>query len=128
MSDHQVHHAPAADTNSSSSSLGSTMKSSMEIWAASKFIGRECATINKLFYVCKRDNGDNPTVCSKEGKAVLDCGNNVISELYTKFPEEYKAFQVCLDQNDYRFADCRKSEKALLACWNNAHNLKDFAK
>ena len=40
------------------------------------------------------------------------------TELYAKFPTEYKNFQKCLDYNDYRFYDCRKEERALHDCWN----------
>lgn len=53
------------------------LKDSMEVWAASKFIGRECATINKIFYVCKRDKGNDPKVCWNEGEDVTRCGNQV---------------------------------------------------
>jgi hypothetical protein len=102
------------------------MKSSMEIWAASKFIGRECASLNKAFYLCKRDKGDEPRACFPEGAKVLDCGNKMIGELYAKHSAPYKAFQECLDFNDYRFSDCQKTEKALLDSWNSANKLKDF--
>ena len=104
----------------------STMKSSMEIWAASKFIGRECASLNKAFYICKRDRGEEPKQCAAEGQQVLKCGNNVISTLYAKHAGPFKAFQECLDYNDYRFSDCRDTERALLDSWNNANGLKDF--
>lgn len=102
------------------------MKSSMEIWAASKFIGRECASLNKAFYLCKRDKGDEPRACFAEGAKVLACGNEVIDKLYAEHAVPYKAFQECVDQNDYRFSDCQKTEKALLDSWNNAYNLKTF--
>lgn len=65
------------DNINNNSNSNMDMKSSMELWAASKFIGRECATINKLFYICKRDNGDEPKACAAEGKGVTACGNQV---------------------------------------------------
>ncbi len=49
----------------------------MEIWAASKFIGRECATLNKIFYMCKQEKGDEPKACASEGIEVMKCGNDV---------------------------------------------------
>ena len=34
---------------------------SIELWAAAKIIGRECATVNKTFFVCKKDKGERYT-------------------------------------------------------------------
>lgn len=94
-----------------------------ELWAASKFIGRECSTVNKDFFLCKKNKGDNPAVCEAQAVLASLCANKVIGRLGEDFPTEYKAFQQCLDKNDYRFADCRKTEAALIDCWNTKHGL-----
>jgi hypothetical protein len=30
---------------------------SIELWAAAKIIGRECASINKAYFMCKKEKG-----------------------------------------------------------------------
>jgi len=97
--------------------------SSLALWAASKIIGRECATINKEFFLCKKERGENPTSCEAESVRVSLCTMQQITALNESFPKEFTAFQVCLDKNDYRMNDCRKAEKALLDCYNNKHGL-----
>jgi hypothetical protein len=76
---------------------------SFELWAASKIIGRECSTINKDFFLCKKANGLNPNVCEKESKLVTSCTSKIIRSVKEKFPTEFTAFQKCLDYNDYRY-------------------------
>ena len=109
--------------------------SSMELMAASKIIGRECATLNKQFIQCKVDRGEHPALCLEEGKRASKCGAEMYSRLIShyflltlfyrvkdlnaSFPVEYKQFQSCLDLNDYRFQDCRSEEAAFLSSWNN---------
>eukprot|EP01041_Mallomonas_annulata_P000852 gene852-1658_t len=89
-----------------------------ELWAASKIIGRECATENKLFFICKKEKGLNPLDCEAESSNVTNCVSKILGELNTSFPKEFSAFQKCLDFNDYRFGDCRTAERELLDCWN----------
>ncbi len=48
--------------------------SSMELMAASKVIGRECATLNKKYIQCKVDRGEHPALCVEEGKLASQCG------------------------------------------------------
>ena len=38
---------------------------SLELWTISKILGRECATVNKDFFICKRDLGDKPSACAE---------------------------------------------------------------
>jgi hypothetical protein len=51
--------------------------SSIELWASAKFIGRECATVNKDFVLCKKTKGENPAECANHGDLVTSCANNV---------------------------------------------------
>jgi hypothetical protein len=51
----------------------SSTPTSLELWTASKIIGRECATVNKAFFICKRDKGDKPSECANEALMVTDC-------------------------------------------------------
>jgi len=97
--------------------------SGSELWAASKFIGRECATVNKDFFLCKKNAGDAPSACEASSVLASLCANKTIESLKTNFGTEYVAFQKCLDKNDYRFADCRSTEAALNEAWNQAHKL-----
>jgi hypothetical protein len=46
---------------------------SVELWTASKIVGRECATVGKEFFICKRDNGDKPSECAAEAALVMSC-------------------------------------------------------
>ena len=50
---------------------------SLELWANSKIIGRECASINKVYLLCKQEKGENPAVCAIEAKDVLNCSSNM---------------------------------------------------
>ena len=51
--------------------------SSMELWAAGKVIGRECAAINKSFMKCKMEKGEHPGLCIDQGDLVRVCTKNV---------------------------------------------------
>lgn len=110
------------DTTKSSIMSSSTPHTGAELWAASKFIGRECATINKDFFLCKKAH-ESPAECESASVLVSLCANKVIASLKSDFPTEYTAFQKCLDKNDCRFGDCRKTESALNACWNQKYKL-----
>ena len=50
---------------------------SIELWAASKVIGRECATVNKEFLLCKKHEGTSLTACSKKGEIAQACASDV---------------------------------------------------
>jgi hypothetical protein len=50
---------------------------SMELWAASKIIGRECATANKNYIICKRENGNQPELCESEAIIVEKCATSM---------------------------------------------------
>ena len=71
-----------------------------ELWAASKFIGRECATANKDFFLCKKNAGDAPTACEASSVLASLCANRTIEALKTEFGSEYVAFQKCLDKTE----------------------------
>lgn len=103
--------------------MAATPPTGQELWAAAKFIGRECSTVNKDFFLCKKHQGDHPAVCEGQSKLASLCASRVISTLNQSFPAEYKAFRSCLDTNDHRYADCRKQEGALIDCWNVKHGL-----
>jgi hypothetical protein len=105
--------------------LLTTPLKSMELWAASKIIGRECSTVNKEFFVCKKNSSDphNPSDCEAQSALASLCAVKVIDELKKDYNTEFAAFQSCLDNNDYRYADCRKTERALLHCWNKRNGL-----
>lgn len=46
---------------------------SIELWSAAKIIGRECATVNKEYLLCKKYEGKNPTPCLEKSKLVTAC-------------------------------------------------------
>ena len=48
-----------------------------ELHAASKIIGRECATVSKAYVACKFEKGKNPSLCLKEAEAVMRCTEEV---------------------------------------------------
>ena len=50
---------------------------SLELWGASKIIGRECATINKNYFICKQEKGPNPELCKSLAQQVISCASNV---------------------------------------------------
>lgn len=52
------------------------MFTSSDLIASAKFIGRECASVNKAFLLCKK-NSENPADCVEQGDLVTQCGNNV---------------------------------------------------
>lgn len=96
----------------------SAESNSMELWAASKVIGRECATVNKEYFLCKKAAGLDPRLCAAKAELSSACASNIISTLNKDHGEKFVAFQKCLDFNDYRFHDCRETERALLDSWN----------
>lgn len=51
--------------------------SSIRLWAAAKFIGRECATEGKEFCICKKEKGENPNECVNLGDSYRKCANKV---------------------------------------------------
>lgn len=46
---------------------------SYELMAGAKIIGRECSECNLAYYKCKKENGNNPIECMKEGNKVKSC-------------------------------------------------------
>ncbi len=50
---------------------------SVEIWTVAKIIGRECATFNKEYLICKNVNGPHPDKCLSQGDLVDVCTVNV---------------------------------------------------
>ena len=55
----------------------SSTPTSLELWTVSKILGRECATVNKDFFVCKRDMGDKPSHCAAQADLVMNCTHNM---------------------------------------------------
>jgi hypothetical protein len=51
--------------------------SSVELWAAAKFIGRECASVNKDYILCKQQSGANPAACAQQGELATACATQV---------------------------------------------------
>ncbi len=51
--------------------------SSVELWAAAKFIGRECATVNKDYIHCKQKSGADPSACTEHGDLATACATRV---------------------------------------------------
>eukprot|EP01033_Poteriospumella_lacustris_P007659 gene7659-gene8396 len=92
--------------------------SSVDLWTAAKFIGRECATVNKEFILCKHEANGDPRPCLEKGALVTSCTSNVITNLKTTYPTEFAALAKCLDYNDFRYVDCQKESQALRDCWN----------
>lgn len=60
----------------------SSTPTSLELWTVSKILGRECATVNKDFFVCKRDMGDKPSHCAAQADLVMNCTHNMYYTLY----------------------------------------------
>lgn len=56
--------------------MSSAPPTSLELWAAAKIIGRECATINKDYLLCKRED-ENPKTCEKHADKVTDCAHGM---------------------------------------------------
>jgi hypothetical protein len=51
---------------------------SIELWAAAKIIGRECATVNKEFLLCKKYEGYNaPFACLQKGEVATSCATQM---------------------------------------------------
>ena len=94
-----------------------------ELLAAAKIIGRECATVNKDFFLCKKNKGSEPAACESQSVLASLCANKVMDSLKADFKSEYTAFASCLDRNDYRYADCRKTQAALVDAWNAKYKL-----
>lgn len=46
---------------------------SLDLYTISKIVGRECATQNKEFFMCKKEKGEKPSECEKQGAAVMIC-------------------------------------------------------
>eukprot|EP00601_Ochromonadales_sp_CCMP2298_P001778 CAMPEP_0173193290 /NCGR_PEP_ID=MMETSP1141-20130122/13880_1 /TAXON_ID=483371 /ORGANISM="non described non described, Strain CCMP2298" /LENGTH=99 /DNA_ID=CAMNT_0014117617 /DNA_START=11 /DNA_END=310 /DNA_ORIENTATION=+ len=90
---------------------------SLELWAGAKIIGRECATLNKEFLLCKKFES-GPTACLGKGDLSTSCASEIVTSVKTRFPQQFESLVKCLDHNDYRHADCRQQEKTLHACWN----------
>ncbi len=90
---------------------------SIELWTSSKIIGRECAKVNKEFFVCKK-NSANPADCESASTLASLCAIKVVDSIKADFPTEFNAFAKCLNYNDFRYNDCRKEERSLLDCVN----------
>lgn len=90
---------------------------SLELWTVSKIIGRECATVNKDFMVCKKASS-NPTDCEAQSVLASLCAIKTVDSVKASFPDEFSAFAKCLNMNDFRYNDCRTTERALLDCVN----------
>jgi hypothetical protein len=60
-------------------SYGTVMNnpSSVDLWAAAKFIGRECSSINRALVQCKMEKGKHPGVCINQASLAASCGKNV---------------------------------------------------
>lgn len=79
-------------------------------------MGVECATANKMWYMCRKDSRD-PEKCLSQGAAATRCGMGVIEKLNTKCGEAFSAYRDCLS-NTYQDLDkCRKQQDALHECW-----------
>lgn len=59
------------------STMDEHLITSLQLWAASKVIGRECSTINKEFWICKKNKGENPIACEEQGKLATSCAAHV---------------------------------------------------
>ena len=46
---------------------------SVELWAAAKIVGRECATVNKEYLLCKKYEGTAPNTCMQKSEIVTAC-------------------------------------------------------
>lgn len=59
--------------------------SSFELWGGAKFIGRECATENKNYIMCKIDKGEHPDACMELGNMVAQCSERVYNIVFSYF-------------------------------------------
>ena len=57
--------------------MASTPHTSLQLWAAAKIVGRECATVSKEYFLCKKEKGENPAECLKEAQEAMKCTSNV---------------------------------------------------
>jgi hypothetical protein len=96
-----------------------TSPTSSQLWTGAKFIGRECAEVNKQFLECKMTKGEHPGLSIKEGDLVRLCTKNVLANVMQACGAEFTAHEICSDANDYRVEGCLPTELALINCWNN---------
>lgn len=96
---------------------------SSALWGAAKLIGRECSTVNKNFYKCKKSDRD-PAACLEHGAAATECGLNVLRTLNASCAAPFAAYRKCLDSSVYnlnQFETCRTQQLALQKCYDSAN-------
>ena len=54
-----------------------SIPTSLELWASSKIIGRECALVNKDFFICKKSQGPEPQKCDAQSASVTNCATKM---------------------------------------------------
>ena len=54
-----------------------TSLNGLQLWAASKFLGRECADVSLAYLECKEANGKHPKECISHSKQVVACFDGV---------------------------------------------------
>ena len=49
----------------------------LQLWAASKYLGRECSDVNLAYLECKEAKGKHPKECIALAKPVVTCYDSV---------------------------------------------------
>lgn len=57
--------------------MASTPLTSLQLWASAKIVGRECATVSKDYFLCKKEKGNNPAECLNAAKEAMKCTSDV---------------------------------------------------
>eukprot|EP01084_Bolivina_argentea_P209478 356813_1 len=89
------------------------------LWAASKLIGRECASANLRFLECKKEN-PNPQACLEAGKGVTQCVHEVLKRVdASECNEVFIQWKDCLKQTRKKhFLPCRELQRSFEACFD----------
>ena len=89
-------------------------------WAGAKIIGKECSTLNKMFFKCKSVDKD-PANCAGIGLMLLGCTNDTFGNIKKHCLSENSGYVKCLNDNHNggaQFQSCRKAQFALEECYD----------
>mmetsp|Transcript_3887 Transcript_3887/g.11248 ORF Transcript_3887/g.11248 Transcript_3887/m.11248 type:complete len:102 (-) Transcript_3887:908-1213(-) len=80
------------------------------LYAAHKHIGERCKEVSMTFLRCKKRDLD-PSVCLKEGEAVMICMGKVLKDLRASCKSSMDTYEQCLDRYSNDLRKCRAEEE-----------------